>query len=162
MQKFKFNVKPSDCRYIVNEEKRTIVCLIENTERMFTRFADNNFDIPWDCRSFIWGKNISTSKQHMLDKLRMPKRFWGIATCSEEDEWDVEKGKFLAFSRAKNKLNNSFFKRANFYINTFDKSLNDAVLILNNLGEKLTANADRRNERIKELFGEEVDGVSEN
>lgn len=161
MQKFKFNVKPSDCRYIVNEEKRTIVCLIENTEHMFTRFADNNFDIPWDCANFIWGKNSSKSKR-MVDKLRMPKRFWGIATCAKEDEWDVEKGKFLAFSRAKNKLNNSFFKRANFYINTFDKSLNDAVLILNNLGEKLTINADRRSERIKELFGEETDVVSEN
>ena len=68
---------------------------------------------------------------------------------------------FLLFL-ARKKLNNSFFKRANFYIDTFDKSLNDAVLILNNLGEKLTANADRRNERIKELFGEETNGVSEN
>ena len=64
--------------------------------------------------------------------------------------------------RSNNGLNNSFFKRAQLYINTFDKSLNDSILILNNLGEKLTANADRRNERIKELFGEEIDGVSEN
>lgn len=161
MRNYKFNVKPSDCRYIVNEEKRTIVCLIENTEDMFTRFADSNFDIPWDCVSFIWDKNNSKSK-HMFDKLRMPKRFWGIATCAEDDEWDVEKGKFLAFTRAKDKLNNSFFKRANLYINTFDKSLNNAVLILNNLGEKLTINADRRQERIKELFGEDKNGVSEN
>lgn len=91
----------------------------------------------------------------------MPKRFWGIATCAEDDEWDEEKGKFLAFSRAKNKLNNSFFKRAQLYIDTFDKSLNDSILILNNLGNKLTVNADRRQERIKELFGEDY-GVSAN
>ena len=161
MREYKFNIKPSDCDFIINEEKRTIVCLIKHTEHMFTRFADNNFDIPWDCVNFIWGKNNPKSK-HMVDKLRMPKYFWGIATCSEDDEWDVEKGKLLAFSKAKNKLNNSFFKRAKFYIDTFDKSLNDAVLILNNLGEQLTANTDRRNERIKELFGEETNGVSEN
>ena len=160
MRNYKFNVKPSDCRYIVNEEKRTIVCLIENTDCMFIHFADNNFDIPWDCMDGLWSRK--PMNKLLREKFFMPKRFWGIATCSEDDEWDVEKGKFLAFSRAKNKLNNSFFKRANLYVQTFDKSLNDAVLILNNLGEKLTANADRRSERIKELFGEETNGVSEN
>ena len=156
----KFNIHPEDCRFIVNEEKRKVICLIENTDSLFVDFADNNFDIPYDCMALFGNKK--PSKRNFNKKLIMPKRFWGIATCSEDDEWDVEKGKFLAFSRAKNKLNNSFFKRANLYVNTFDKSLNDAVLILNNLGEKLTVNADRRNERIKELFGEETNGVSEN
>ena len=160
MRNFKFNVKPSDCRYIVNKEKRTIVCLIENTDHMFIHFAENNFDIPWDCMDGLWSHK--PMNKLLRRKFYMPKRFWGIATCSEDDEWDEEKGKFLAFSRAKNKLNNSFFKRANLYIDTFDKSLNDAVLILNNLGEKLTINSDRRNERIKELFGEETNGVTEN
>lgn len=160
MRNYKFNVKPSDCRYIINEEKRTIVCLIENTDCMFVHFAANNFDIPWDCMDGLWGRK--PMHKRLREKFFMPKRFWGIATCAEGDEWDVEKGKFLAFSRAKNKLNNSFFKRANLYVSTFDKSLNDAVLILNNLGEKLTINADRRSERIKELFGEETNGVSEN
>lgn len=160
MRNYKFNVKPSDCRYIVNEEKRTIVCLIENTNCMFIDFAENNFDIPWNCMDGLWSRK--PMNKLFCNKFYMPKRFWGIAICSEDDEWDVEKGKFLAFSRAKNKLNNSFFKRAQLYINTFDKSLNDATLILNRLGEKLTINADRRNERIKELFGEETNGVSEN
>ena len=160
MRKYKFNVKPSDCRYIVNEEKRTVVCLIENTDRMFIHFAENNFDIPWDCMDSLWSHKPMNKLFHK--KFYMSKRFWGIATCSEDDEWDVEKGKFLAFSRAKDKLNKSFFKRANLYVNTFDKSLNDAVSILNNLGEKLTVNTDRRNERIKELFGEDENGVSKN
>lgn len=160
MRNYKFNVKPSDCRYIVNEEKRTVVCLIEHTDCMFIHFAENNFDIPWDCMDGIWSRKPVKKLFHK--KFYMPKRFWGVATCSKDDEWDVEKGKFLAFSRAKDKLNNSFFKRANLYVNTFDKSLNDAVLILNNLGEKLTTNANRRSERIKELFGEEANGVSEN
>lgn len=157
--KHKFNVRPSDCRYIVNKEKRTIVCLIEHTECMFTDFAERNFDIPYDCLGGWWNKK--TTNNQFYKKLYMPKRFWGIATCAEDDEWDEEKGKFLAFSRAKNKLNNSFFKRAQLYIDTFDKSLNNSILILNNLGNKLTVNADRRQERIKELFGEDY-GVSAN
>ena len=56
MREYKFNVKPSDCRYIVNEEKRTVVCLIENTDCMFIHFADNNFDIPWNCMDGIWSR----------------------------------------------------------------------------------------------------------
>ncbi len=158
--KYKFNVRPSDCRYIVNKEKRTIVCLIEHTEYMFTDFAEANFDIPYDCLGGGWWSKKPAHNQ-FYKKLYMPKRFWGIATCAEDDEWDEEKGKFLAFSRAKNKLNNSFFKRAQLYVDTFDKSLNDSILILNNLGNKLTVNADRRQERIKELFGEDY-GVSAN
>ena len=160
MRKYKFNVKPSDCRYIINEEKRTVVCLIEHTDCLFIHFAENNFDIPWDCMYYLC--NSKPMNRSLRKKFFMPKRFWGIATCAEDDEWDVEKGKFLAFSRAKDKLNKSFFKRANLYIDTFDTFLNDAVLILNNLGEKLSVNAERRDKRIKELFGEEMNGVSEN
>ena len=158
--KHKFNVRPSDCRYIVNKEKRTIVCLIEHTEYMFTDFAEANFDIPYDC--LVRWRDGKPSRYQFHKKLYMPKRFWGIATCAEDDEWDVEKGKFLAFSRAKDKLNKSFFKRANFYINTFDKSIDRAVEILNNLGDKLTTNTERRHLRLTELFGENEDGVSAN
>lgn len=161
MKKCKFNVRPSDCRYIVNKEKRTIVCLIEHTENMFTKFAETNFAIPYDCLGIWWGDKKPTY-QHFYKKLYMPKRFWGIATCAEEDEWDENKGKLLAFAKAKNKLNNSFFKRAQLYVDTMDKSLNDAILILNNLGDKLTKNTEHRQERIKELLGDIEDGVSAN
>lgn len=157
--KYKFNVNPEDCRYIINIDKRKIICLIENTERMFITFAANNFDIPYDCMDSIWS---SATPKHLHEKLRMPNRFWGIATCSEEDEWDEEKGKLLAFAKAKNKLNKSFFKRANLYIHTFDKSINDAVEILNTLGDKLTANTARRYAKLNKLLGDTENGVSEN
>ena len=156
--KYKFNITPEDCRFIVNEEKRKIICLIENTENMFIAFASSNFDIPYDCMDSIWS---NATPKYLHEKLRMPKRFWGIATCAEDDEWDIEKGKLLAFSKAKDKLDQSFFKRADLYISTFDRSLNDAVLILNNLGAKLTANSLRRHEKIEKLIGAE-NGVSEN
>lgn len=155
----KFNIHPEDCRFIVNEEKRKVICLIENTDALFVDFADNNFDIPYDCMTLFGSRR--PSKKNFYKKLYMPKRFWGIATCAEDDEWDVEKGKLLAFSKAKDKLNQSFFKRADLYISTFDRSLNDAVVILNNLGAKLTASSKHRHEKIDKLIGVE-NGVSEN
>lgn len=155
----KLNIRPENCRFIVLEEKREVICLIENTDALFTDFADNNFDIPYDCMALFGNKK--PSKRNFNKKLIMPKCFWGIATCAEDDEWDVEKGKLLAFSKAKDKLNQSFFKRANLYISTFDRSLNDAVLVLNNLGAKLTASSQYRHEKINKLIGVE-NGVSEN
>ena len=157
--KYKFSVRPEDCRYIVDEEKRKVICLIENTENMFTAFATKNFEIPYDCMDSLW---VTATPKHLHDKLRMPKRFWGIATCAEGDEWNEEKGKLLAFSKAKDKLDKSFFKRANLYVDTFDKSLNNAVVILNSLGDKLAANTMRRHEKLEELLGDTENGVSEN
>lgn len=159
--KYKFNVRPEDCRYIVNEDKRKVICLIENTENMFIAFANNNLEIPCDCYNTVWTP-VKNSSKHFYRKLRMPKRFWGIATCAENDEWDVEKGKLLAFSKAKDKLNTSFFKRANFYINTLDRSLNRATTLLNNFGNKLTASSIHRHEKLAEMLGENENGVSEN
>lgn len=159
--KYKINVHPEDCRYIVNKDKRKIVCLIENTENMFMNFANYNLEIPYDCLDAVWGRTTDAPK-HLCKKLRMPKRFWGVATCAEEDEWDEEKGKLLAFSKAKDKLNTSFFKRANLYINTFDRSLNRATTLLNNLGSKLTLSSIHRHEKLAEMLGEKENGVSEN
>lgn len=159
--KYKFNVRPEDCRYIVNEDKRKIICIIENTEYMFTNFANHNLEIPYSCYDTIW-TTVKNAPKHFYKKLRMPKRFWGVATCAEEDKWDEEKGKLLAFSKAKDKLNTSFFKRANLYINTLDRSLNRATILLNNLGDKLTASSIRRHEKLTEMLGENENGVSEN
>ena len=30
----KLNIHPEDCRFIVNEEKRKVICLIENTDTL--------------------------------------------------------------------------------------------------------------------------------
>lgn len=161
MKKYKFNVRPEDCRYIINKDKRKIICLIENTENMFIAFANNNLEIPCDCYNMVWPPVTNFSK-YFNRKLHMPKRFWGIATCAEDDEWDVEKGKLLAFSKAKDKLNTSFFKRANFYVNTLNKSINRATVLLNNLGKKLTTSSIHRHEKLAEMLGENENGVSEN
>ena len=150
--KYRFNVKPENCHYIVNEEKRKVVCLIENTKYSFINFANDNFIISPDNLSSPWAiPNI----RNLRDRLLMPNRFCGIATCSDTDEWNEETGKLIAYSRAKDNLNKSFFKRANFFINTVDRHIGDAIDILNMLGQKLEVSTDRRHKKIKNIIGEE-------
>ena len=147
---YKFNVKPRDCHYIVNKDKRKVICLIENTKYSFLNFANDNFVLNPDVFENPWGRKYIDIRGRLV----MPNRFYGIATCSPEDEWNEETGKLIAYSRAKDKLNKSFFKRANFFINTVDKHVNDAVDILNNLGSKLENSTERRHQKILDITGE--------
>ena len=143
----KFNVSKENATFFVYPEKRKVVCVIDNTELMFIDFIESNLPIKTSCRGW-WG-DIKFEK-----KLKMPKHFIGIATCGQNDEWNEETGKIIAFSRAKDNLNRSFFKRANTYINTIDDWLTQAVEKINAYGDKVTINTDRRHERIDEILGE--------
>ena len=82
-------------------------------------------------------------------KLRMPHSFMGKAVCAEEDEWNEELGKKIAYSRAKNKLYTSFFKRANLFIQTVDKRLGDMINKFNDFGNTLDNNRQRLDDDIE-------------
>jgi serine/threonine protein kinase HipA of HipAB toxin-antitoxin module len=86
----------------------------------------------------------------------MPDRIVGVATCDENDEWNEEIGKAIAFSRAKYKLHNSFFKRANTFANECGQALNKLIDSLNDYGEQLSANAEKREKWITEKVGSKV------
>ena len=145
----KINLSKDNARFIVNEEKGKVVCIIDDTENLFIQYVDNNFRIPPDCDE-VW--NSGDSK--LLPKLKMPRRFVGIATCNPNDQFSVESGKLIAFSRTKDKVQTSFFKRANTYVNTLDNWLQQAVESLNRYGSKLERNTERRHNKIAELIGE--------
>ena len=138
----KINIRKSDARFIVNPAKRKVVCIIDNTDDLFIDFAE-------DHNAFFESLYLPNK---LFKKLKMPNRFIGIATCSPEDEWDEEKGRLIAFSRAKDSLNQSFFKRANFLIDTFDIWLNGLVERINNYGDKVSFNTERRHNRISEIL----------
>lgn len=149
---YKFNIKPEDCNYIINKDKRKIVCIIEKTRNMFVNFAERNFVLSPTCVDDPWG---IIPHRELGSQLLMPNRFWGIATCSEDDEWDEETGKLIAYSRAKDKLNKSFFKRADLYVKTLDRYVNDSIDVLNRLGEKLEISTERRYKKISNALGEQ-------
>jgi len=141
----KINVKPTseNVRFIIQPERRKVVCIISNTKNYLGDFVDlwgNDWTVPWKVE----------------DILRMPDRFVGVATCDENDEWDEEIGKAIAFSRAKYKLHNSFFKRANTFVNECDRALAKLITSLNDYGEQLSANADKREKWITEKVGSKV------
>ena len=145
-------IKMTDCKFYVNEEERTVVCVIPkqikrddyvaDTEDMLMDFITDNFSFA----DFDIGEAIFMSRK----LYRIPKSFIGKAVCAKEDEWDEELGKMIAFSRAKDKCYRSFFKRANVLVNTIDRRLNDMMTMFNEMGDKLN---DRR-EKLEHMIEE--------
>lgn len=135
-------IKMSDCRFYVNEEEKTVVCVIPNTTHMLTYFINEHFKFTnFDIAEAIWFDDKS---------YRMPRSFMGKAVCAAEDEWDEELGRMIAFSRAKDKCYRSFFKRANALVNTMDRRLNEMITVLNKMGEKLEGKREALNQQIEE------------
>ena len=141
-----YNITPKDAKFFVDEKNHIVTCVIEDTRYLFYRFCNKNFKINPD--TFLWHHEDFTKN------LEMPNRFVGQARCSENDEWNVETGKLIAFSRAKDNLNKSFFKRANTYINTLDKWVDEAAILLNQVGDKLSINTEHRHKLITSIVGE--------
>ena len=143
------NVKMKDCRFFVDEEKRTVICVIENTSNLVRNF----FDLNW------WNENIGSSSRQVkfvpygkLDEFMiLPDRFVGKAVCAPEDEWNEEAGRLIAFDRAKTKLNTSFFKRAQEYVTEVDIAFNNMITSVNGYGERLSRGMEKRHEHIKRI-----------
>lgn len=132
-------IKMSDCRFYVNEEERVVICVIPDT---YDKFIE-----------YIYDMERSRSKVGFIyhdfhRELQLPKQFIGKAVCSKEDEWNEETGRMIAFSRAKEKFYNSFFKRANLLVNTIDKNLSQMVDTFNNFGVVLN----RKNQQLAEAI----------
>ena len=91
------------------------------------------------------------------DKLLMPNKFVGIATCSPDDEWNPEIGKLIAYHRMKTNMSKSFFKHAEIYYKLMLKKVDETVDLINVYGNKLTANYNRRIETINQTVGNAED-----
>lgn len=153
-------IKMSDCRFYVNEEARTVVCVIppvikdksgnrHKISDMVLDFIRENFefsDIDMYDAIDLWNK-------HFSDKLTMPYSFTGKAVCAESDEWDEETGKLIAFGRAKDKCYKSFFRRANHFVQAVDKRLGDMIEIFNDFGVKLEDKREALQQEIDERMG---------
>lgn len=150
----RFNITTDDAKFFVDKEKKTVVCVIEETRNLFRDFVNTNFHISTDCdQIYNCVRSINGCDSTLNEKMLMPNKFVGIAKCGEDDKWDEDIGCVIAFSRAKNNLITSFFKRAQTYVNYLDKWLNETVNTFNALGEKLETNKTKRNEYIESLIG---------
>ena len=136
-------VSKEDVVYIVDEKKRKVVAYVEGTKYELVNFISENKGILPD-----W---FDMPKLH--DKLLLPNKFIGIATCSPDDEWNPEIGKLIAYHRMKTNMSKSFFKHAETYYKLMLKKINETVDLINVYGNKLTANYNRRIETINQTVG---------
>lgn len=141
-------IKMSECKFYVDEEAKTVVCVIPNTKDMLMRFIKDHFR---------WGDfDIWDGITWRLDyDLCLPNSFMGKAVCSPDDEWNEELGKMIAFSRAKNKCYQSFFKRANKLVQVIDQRLGDMITLFNDFGMKLETKKETLEAKIEELTQKE-------
>ena len=142
------NIKMEDCKFFVDEEKRTVVCVIEETRDLVRSF----FNLNWWDDDVDPSSRVIISPRVRLDRhLSLPDRFIGKAICAPEDEWNEEAGRLIAFDRAKMKLNISFFKRAQEFVTEVDITLGNMISRVNEYGERLGRGADKRLEHIKRI-----------
>lgn len=141
------NIKMDKCVFYIDENKRTVVCVINNTRDLVLDFFNIRF-MDWESPK---ANVLFKPNDYLRQKLRLPKRFEGKAVCSPEDTWDVEAGKLIAFNRAKYKLNTSFFKRAQLYVDIINNEFDKLITSVNEYGARLERGAKTREEHIKKL-----------
>ena len=141
-------IKMSDCKFYVNEEERTVICVIPKTDWMVLDFIGQHCAWSGDFDFSHYNLNYNIEQQ-----LLMPKSFVGKAKCMPEDEWNEETGKLIAFSRAKDKCYKSFFKRANLFVQRLDARLGDMIGIFNDFGMKLDSKREALQNQINERVG---------
>ena len=142
----KLSMNSKNCKFIVQPDKRKVICILDKTAYAFIDYMNRNIKFHL---GGIWG-DFKIEK-----KLIMPARFIGVATCALEDEFNEEIGRHIAFTRAKNKMNTSFFKRANLFIDMCDEQLDEAAYKLSQIGAKMSENADNRDKVIADMLGVE-------
>ena len=141
----KHSIRKEDVTYVVRPEQKKVIAYIEGTQWMFTDFVNENYP----------GSYAFWCNESMEDKLRMPNKFIGVATCGPDDVWDENVGRLIAFDRMKDNLNKSFFKRANTFVAEMEKRLDIFCDQVNGYGMKLETNMNRRKEIINKILGEE-------
>lgn len=142
------NIKMENCKFFVDEEKRTVICVIENTSNLVRSFFNLNW---WDEDTGPSHRVFITPLVKLNRRMILPDRFIGKAVCAPEDEWNEEVGRLIAFDRAKMKLNTSFFKRAQEYVTEIDIALGDMITKVNEYGARLGRGAEKRLEHIKRI-----------
>lgn len=139
-EKNMISIGKDNVRYSVNQEKRVVVAYIEGTQNMFLNFCDENA-APRSART-LWDKKV----------LYMPNHFSAKATCSENDKWDEELGKRIAFDRLKDKVIGSFLARMDAYEAIINKEMDFFFDRVNKYESRLINCSNFRKEKIKEVL----------
>lgn len=130
-------------QYFVNKEKGIVVARINNCKRDFFSFLFNS------CNQNALAYLAPFSDKE-YDQLLMPNSFVGVAQLGENDIWDEELGKQIAYQRAKQKRDASFFKRANMAVRLYERELDKLCNLFDAYGKRLSNNNEYREKKIAE------------
>lgn len=128
--------------YFVDKEKRTVICSLCDSGYLFIDFLRNN------------AFNFSFTAD-LLNKLMMPKSFSGKSVAANDDVWDEEQGKLLAYHRMRKKVTKSMRKRMVFWKKYILRKADLFEEDFNNYMKKVDNNAARRLEIIKTFSEDE-------
>lgn len=79
----------------------------------------------------------------------MKNNFIGVSKCHENDKWDENYGEMLAYHKAREKRDKSFFNAANRFANSIAEKINDSFNRIDTYGEKLYSNSKYRRNKIE-------------
>lgn len=137
----RIDIQMSSCHFIVKEDERKVICIIENTKNDVLYFI--NKYLSWI------DKDMHTKLCKMI---KMPSTFVGVATCAPEDTWDEKIGRKIAYYKAKYKYVISFFKRANALIDELDKRLAKIEHHFNEYGMKMDENMSKMEAGLRDFL----------
>lgn len=130
-------------QYFANKEKGIVVARINDCKRDFISFL---FD-SCDQNALAYHPPFSDKE---YDQLLMPNSFVGVAQLGENDIWDEELGKQIAYQRAKQKRDASFFKRVNMAVRLYERELDKLCNLFDAYGKRLSNNNEYREKKIAE------------
>lgn len=125
-------------QYFVNKENGIVVARINDCSQDFLEFF-------LDAKRILLPVSDKESHQFL-----MPNSFVGIARLGDGDVWDEELGKQIAYQRAKQKRDQSFFKRANMMMRWIERELDRLCDVFDAYGKRLSNNMEYRENKIME------------
>ena len=138
----KVRVGKEDCIFYINEEKRTVTCLIKYIDDRPVIYAAHNFLSELEFKNIqIWPDGIDNY---------IKRQYVGVAKCSPEDKWDEETGKKLAFARAKMAFYKDFFHTFSNYICAAEEAVAKTKNIYNTIFDKAYSNIQKTIKQIGE------------
>ncbi len=125
-------------KYYINEEKRTVVCIINSR--------------PYDALDFVYksGLNFNAREENRIRLL--PTRFVGVAKCAPEDTYDEHIGKLIAFDRAKEKYDLAFIRATDAMLDYKLGALHDCEQRLDKYIEKASQHHYKREDEIEDYM----------
>ena len=130
-------------QYFTDNEKGVVVARINGCKRDFISFLFDSCAM----NPLVFQPPFSDKE---YDQLLMPNSFVGVARLGESDIWDEELGKQIAYQRAKQKRDQSFFKRVNLAVHWYERELDKLCEIFDAYGKRLSDNTEYRESKIAE------------